>query len=232
MTIRKHIPNTLALCNLLSGCTGCVFALRGQLDVTLACVLISGCFDFLDGFSARLLKAYSDIGKELDSLADLISFGLSPALSLLAVYEAGEHALPQLGYAALLLAAFSALRLAKFNLDERQTKSFLGLPTPACALLVIPLCVYGTASEGIAHNLIGSEWFVPALSVALSLLLVSEIPMLSMKQFTPKLKAFIVGSVLLVAVTAVFVECSLSLWLTVMFTYYILLNLGTLKREI
>lgn len=232
MSVKNHIPNTLTLCNLLCGCIGCVSALRVQPQITLACVIASGCFDFLDGFSARMLKAYSEIGKELDSLADLISFGLSPALSLLAFYQAGSHTLPWLGYAALLIAAFSALRLAKFNLDERQTKSFLGLPTPACALLVIPLCVYAATSEGFAHTLMASEWFIPALSVALSLLLTSEIPMLSMKGMTSKLKAFLIGSVLLVVVMAVFVKCSLSLWMTVVFTFYILLNLGSLRREI
>jgi len=230
--MKKHIPNTLTLCNLLCGCFGCIAALRGFPMYTFFFVIASGLFDFLDGFSARMLKAYSGIGKELDSLADLISFGLSPALSLMVVYENEVHALPWLAYVPLLIAAFSALRLAKFNLDERQTKSFLGLPTPACALLVIPLCAYYPVSDGITRTLMVSEWFIPVLSVVLSLMLVSEIPMLSMKEKSSKLKAFLIGSVLLVAVTGVFVECNVCLWMVVVFTYYILLNLGSMKREI
>lgn len=230
--MKKHIPNLLTLCNLLSGCAGCVFALRGQLQITFICVIVSGCFDFLDGFAARLLKTYSAIGKELDSLADLVSFGLSPALALFATYSGAGHVFPWLGYAALLLAAFSAYRLAKFNLDERQAKSFLGLPTPACAMFVIPMCLYALESDKFIHNLVFSEWFIPALSVALGLLLISEIPMLSLKQKSAKLRAFIIGSVLIVAVLAVFRPISVSLWFTAVFLYYILLNLGSLRREI
>lgn len=232
MTIRKHIPNALTLCNLLCGCLGCMFAFEGKPMYTFYAVIASGVFDFLDGFSARLLKAYSGIGKELDSLADLISFALSPALTLYTAYSLTAHSLPWLAYSALLIAAFSALRLAKFNLDERQTRSFLGLPTPACAMLVIPLCAYAAGSDGTAARLVASEWFIPALSVALSILLVSEIPMLSLKGKSPALRAFLIGSVLLVAVTAVFVECNLCLWCSVVFTFYILLNIGLVRRGI
>lgn len=232
MKIKAHIPNSITLCNLLSGCVGCIFALKGNFNVSFLCVVLSGCFDFLDGFSARLLGAYSETGKELDSLADLISFGLAPSLVFYSYYSASAHALPWLAYASLLIAAFSALRLAKFNLDERQTKSFLGLPTPACALLVIPMCVYAASSDGGIHNLLASEWFIPSFSIALSLLLVSEIPMLSMKCWTPKSRTFIVGSALLVAVCAIFVKCSVSLWFTVVFLFYILLNIGSLRREV
>lgn len=232
MEIRKHIPNTLTLCNLISGCIGSIFALRGNFEVTLICVIVSGCFDFLDGFSARMLGAYSEIGKELDSLADLIGFGLAPSLCLYSYYGACGHVFPWLGYSALLIVAFSALRLAKFNLDERQTKSFLGMPTPSCALFVIPMCVYATGSEGFIHNLLSTGWFIPVLSIALSLLLVSEIPMLSMKQKTPGLRTFIIGSVILAAVCAIFVKCSLSLCMTVVFAFYILLNIGSLRREL
>lgn len=231
MKIKKHIPNSLTLCNLLSGCIGSIAALNGEFNISFACVLLSGCFDFLDGFSARMLGAYSEIGKELDSLADLISFGLAPSLTLFSFYASQPHAFKWLGYLSLLIVAFSALRLAKFNLDERQSKSFIGMPTPACALLVIPMCVYGSG-DNYFHFLLSTAWFIPTLSVALSLLLVSEIPMLSMKQLSPKLRAFLVGSAMLVIVCGVFVECSLSLWITVVFIYYILLNIGSLRKEV
>ena len=234
--MKKHIPNAITLCNLLAGCTGVVFALRGQFTATLLCVLLSGLFDFFDGFAARKLHVVSPIGKELDSLADVISFGLSPAMSLLAWYGAAQPALHWLGYAALLVAAFSAVRLAKFNLDERQSSSFIGLPTPACALLVIPLCVYTQFTDGFLHILMSTAWFIPVLSIVLSALLVCEIPMFSLKKMTGQLKAFIVGSVVLVAACIIreihgpwYVTVSLCIFLILV--YYLVLNLATLKRK-
>lgn len=238
MSLRQHIPNTITLCNLLAGCTGVVFALRGAFSVTLLCVLLSGTFDFLDGFAARKLKAYSPLGKELDSLADLVSFGLSPALTLLAYYGAANPAVAWAGFFALILAAFSALRLAKFNLDERQTESFIGLPTPACALLVIPLCVYAGHSDGFLHILLSTLWFIPVLTAVLSALLVCELPMFSLKKKTGTLKAFLTGSVVLVAAGLIReirlgspwpVAVSLCIFLVMLF--YLVLNLATLKRK-
>lgn len=233
--MKKHIPNILTLCNLLSGCTGVVFALRGQFPATLLCVLISGAFDFLDGFAARKLHVVSPIGKELDSLADMVSFGLSPAVSLLAWYGAAQPTLRGFGYAALLIAAFSALRLAKFNLDERQTARFIGLPTPACALLVIPLCVYAQFTDGFLHQMMATTWFIPVISVVLSALLVCEIPMFSLKKMTGRLKAFLVGSVVLVIACLIRElhhpwHVTVSLCIFLILVYYLVLNLATLKR--
>lgn len=234
--MKKHIPNTITLCNLLAGCTGVVFALRGQFSATLLCVLLSGLFDFFDGFAARKLHVVSPIGKELDSLADMVSFGLSPAVSLLAWYGAAQPALRWLGYAALLIAAFSALRLAKFNLDERQTSSFIGLPTPACALLVIPLCVYAQHTDGFLHQIMATVWFIPVLSVVLSALLVCELPMFSLKKTTGLMKAFIAGAVVLIAACLIreikapwYVTVSLCIFLILV--YYLVLNLAAFKRK-
>lgn len=230
MSLVKHLPNTITLCNLLSGCTGSVFALRGQTDVTFLCVLLSGVFDFFDGFTARLTGSYSEIGKELDSLADLISFGLAPALTFYACYHASEHTLPLLAWVPLLIAAFSALRLAKFNLDSRQTKSFIGMPTPACALLVIPLCLYGESTGGAIHSLLTSEWFIPAASIVLSALLVAEIPMLSMKKSGRRLLWFLAGAAVIIVCCIIFEPHAdrwylyPALWLSLIFVWYLLLN--------
>ena len=228
--MKKHIPNSITLCNLLSGCIGCIFALRGRMDAVLLCVLLSGLFDFLDGFTARLIGAYSEIGKELDSLADDISFGLVPAISLYSFYNSGTHIYQWLAYTALLISAFSALRLAKFNLDERQAKSFLGMPTPACALLVVPLGLYAQQTTGVLHSLMISEWFIPILSILLSFLLICEIPMLSMKQFGKRQKAFFAGSAVIIVACLISVRTEVwylhpALWLTLIFSYYILLNI-------
>lgn len=182
--MKKHIPNTITCCNLISGCVATVFAVSGKADIALLWIVIGAVFDFFDGMSARLLKVSSPIGKELDSLADDVTFGVAPSTILFAqlgvmdypsFMEPVRHIVPFFAY---IMAAFSALRLAKFNLDERQTTSFIGLPTPANALFWGALVVGG--SQWIER----SPWMVPALLVAICVscwLLVSEVPMFALK---------------------------------------------------
>ena len=234
--MKKHIPNLLTLCNLLAGCAGVVFAVRGNFSAVLVCLMLSELFDFSDGFSARKLKAYSDIGKELDSLADLVSFGLCPSMCLFAWYGIAHPEIPLLRWFPFLITAASALRLAKFNIDTRQTSSFLGLATSGCALLLTPLAVYSFYTEGFLHILMGTVWFIPVLTLVFSFLLVCEFPMFSLKKMTGVLKAFIVGSVVLVIACVIreikgpwYVTVSLSIFLILV--YYLVLNLATLKRK-
>ena len=141
--ITRHIPNTITCCNLISGCIAIIAAIYGDLWLALLFIVIGSVFDFFDGMSARLLHVSAPIGKELDSLADVITFGLAPSAMLfhqltVLEYPFGSVCRCQIAvflpFAAFLMTAFSALRLAKFNLDERQTTSFIGLPTPANAL--------------------------------------------------------------------------------------------------
>ena len=127
--------------NLLAGTLGVIFTLDGRIDIAFPLMLAAAGFDFCDGFAARLLNAYSNIGKELDSLADMVSFGVLPAIMLykiMCICGTWHIAI----YIPLILAAFSALRLAKFNLDERQHGSFIGLPTPAAAMICGSLAYY------------------------------------------------------------------------------------------
>ncbi len=234
--MKKHIPNILTLCNLLSGCTGVVFAVRGYFSAVLLCLLISELFDFSDGFFARLLGAYSEIGKELDSLADLVSFGLAPSVSLFSLYSIAHPEIPLLRWFPFLITAASALRLAKFNLDTRQSTSFLGLATSGCALLLTPLCVYSFYTDGFLHILMHTVWFIPVLTVVFSLLLVCEFPMFSLKKMTGLLKAFIVGSVVLVAACLIREikgpwYVTVSLCLVLILTYYLVLNIAAVKRQ-
>ena len=141
--MKKHIPNTITSLNLISGCIAVQFAFMGDPLYCAIFIMLSAVFDFFDGFVARLLKVSSDIGKELDSLADAISFGFAPATLVYSMFkdytypESMFWIAPYLPYVAFIIAAFSAVRLAKFNLDTRQTHSFIGLPTPANALLII-----------------------------------------------------------------------------------------------
>lgn len=171
MSIKKHIPNTITLMNLLCGVLGVIFALNHRLDIAFILMLAAAVFDFSDGLAARLLKAYSPIGKELDSLCDMVSFGVLPALMLMeAMQESGITC--WYSYIPLFLALMSALRLAKFNVDERQGTDFIGVATPTSAIMSGALCYSGIALPA---------WFIPAFAVVMGLLLVSEIPMFSIK---------------------------------------------------
>jgi CDP-diacylglycerol--serine O-phosphatidyltransferase len=135
MSLARHLPNALTLCNLLCGCVGIAFFLGSPPYYTIWFMIAACVFDFLDGFVARLLKVSSPIGKELDSMADMVTFGVYPALFMFV----GMRELPYDGieYFAFLIAICSALRLAKFNVDERQSDGFIGLPTPANALFIV-----------------------------------------------------------------------------------------------
>lgn len=189
--IKNQIPNSITLLNLLSGSVAAIMAVEGHLVIAAALVGLAAVFDFFDGFFARLLHVKSEIGKELDSLADVISFGLTPSLVLFIMLRENTGFQPQTGilsylpYTALLIAAFSALRLAKFNLDTRQTSSFLGLPTPANALFIVSLPLF-TGSQalqdaGFLSALAGSIYFQVALIPVSCYLLVSEIPLFALK---------------------------------------------------
>lgn len=181
MNIVRHIPNTITSMNLLCGALGVIFALEGWLDTAFYFMLAGAVCDFCDGLAARLLKAYSPMGKELDSLADLITFGFLPSIMLykcMDLYHPGEW----FCYLPLVIVIFSALRLAKFNIDERQSENFIGLATPACAMICGSFAVISYLD---INNIVGvfteSTWMIPAAAAVLSFLLVSEIPMFSMK---------------------------------------------------
>ncbi len=199
----SFVPNTVTLLNLLFGCIAVVFALRGWTLFAGYCIFLAAVCDFFDGFLARLLKAYSEIGKQLDSLSDMVSFGVAPAAML--YYEmnmalsnniAGD--LSTIGWELFaffpfIVALFSALRLAKFNIDTRQSDQFLGLPTPANALLIASFLMYACLHPGL-YVFVNAPSIVLA-STILSLLLVTEIPMLALKfkgfAFKPNLSRYI-----------------------------------------
>ena len=181
MSLRAHIPNAITSLNLLCGVVGVVFALGGRPDLAFCLMLAAGLFDFCDGLAARLLNAHSPIGGELDSMADMVSFGVLPSIMLYACMRDLGCA-PLLCFIPLLLAVFSGIRLAKFNVDERQHTSFLGLPTPSSAIICGSLAAFCHACPGSGLAGICGQWFViPPLTVVLCALLVSEVPMFSFK---------------------------------------------------
>lgn len=202
-TFAQHIPNALTCCNLICGCTAVMAAFNGAFPMAATFIFIAVGFDFLDGLAARLLHAASPIGKDLDSLADIISFGLAPSAMLFRTFvnlSIITQAVLEESYpwilrifslvATLAIPVCSALRLAKFNNDPRQTSTFIGLPVPAHAIFWVSLLFSLSSMEGV-NNVHAPYSFAntPLLWVATfsflalvsSLLLVSEIPMFSLK---------------------------------------------------
>lgn len=178
--ITRHIPNAITCMNLFSGCVCCVMAIWHYYDYALLCIILSAIFDFFDGLAARALDAHSIIGKDIDSLADDISFGLAPGaivFSFLSDYLIEEEGwMELLPFIAFLIAVFSALRLAKFNNDSRQTSSFIGLPVPANALF------WASLVSGLYSWLLNVPLWTLIVGIFVSCwLLVSEIPMFSLK---------------------------------------------------
>ena len=232
MQIKRIIPNSLTCANLLCGSAAVFMATQEQYLLAFALILAGGLFDFFDGASARWLKVPSPLGVQLDSLADDITFGLAPAMLLFCYLK------PMIGWwalIALLIAAFSALRLAKFNIDERQTTSFIGLATPPNAIFWASLvCYLQTATLPT-----WAPWVLLAGSLLSCYLLVSEIPFFSFKSAGKNKRhlaifafgcCFILGS----CCTAAFIEHQLSIAVlggAISILWYTVYNLCTLRKQ-
>jgi CDP-diacylglycerol--serine O-phosphatidyltransferase len=218
MNIKKHIPNAMTCGNLLCGCLGLLFTASFRLDLAFYMICIAAVLDFFDGFTARILKVSSPIGKDLDSLADMVTFGVLPgfvmykmialvllnfqtglAIDTFTLFQVSEQTLVQLRnlrlgmpeillpFLAMLIPVFSAIRLAKFNNDKRQTNSFIGVPTPANALLIgsLGLLLYlEVKHEAEVENnyyLFFNLYTLVILTVVMSYLLIAEIPLFALK---------------------------------------------------
>ena len=193
--MKRHLPNALTCVNLLCGCIALTFIFGGNLVVAAYFVGIAAVADFFDGLVARALRVSSPIGKDLDSLADMVSFGVVPgAIVYHLLTDAAIHANTYYGYLpssqvgsyplaffGFLITIFSALRLAKFNNDTRQTTSFIGLPTPACTLVVASLPLILANDNFGLKELILNPWLLLGLTVLLSGLLVAELPLFALK---------------------------------------------------
>jgi CDP-diacylglycerol--serine O-phosphatidyltransferase len=182
--ITRHIPNMVTCCNLFSGCIAAVMAFQSNYEAAILFIILGAVFDFFDGMLARLLNVSGPLGKELDSLADDITFGFAPSAIVFSLFKEVQYPEFMSGiteyfpYTAFIIAAFSALRLGKFNIDPRQSSSFIGLPTPANALF------WGSLVVG-AHSFLVSDSFnaiyLFTLVILMSYLLVAELPMFSLK---------------------------------------------------
>ena len=214
--------------NLLCGVLGVIFTFQGALDLAFYLMILAAVFDFLDGFSARMLKAYSPMGKELDSLADLISFGLLPALMIhRRLVEGGMTSFWI--YIPVIICIFSALRLAKFNVDDRQSENFLGLPTPACAMWCGSLIYAADRGVMTVAGLLSERYIMIIAPVVLAILLVSEIPMFSMKfkkgSEYNRLRLCFIGVIAASSVAILALKINWSYIVLLTFTAYIILNL-------
>ena len=212
--VKKHIPNALTSLNLFFGCLAIISSLEGDLKQAAWFIATAAILDFFDGFIARLLNAYSEIGKQLDSLADVVSFGVAPGMIFYSIshdYLAFGSNFPQfvplvvfLSYTPFLIPIFSAIRLAKFNIDTRQSDSFIGVPTPANALFICSIPFVLESGPDFATNLFSSSYFLLLFPFISAYLLVAELPLFALKfktfSFEPnKLRyLFLLGALLLI----------------------------------
>jgi len=237
--IVRQLPNVITLLNLVAGCLSIVSAFEGNLQLAGLLIIIAGILDFFDGFTARLIGAYSPLGKELDSLSDVVSFGVAPSMILYHLLknslglDASEGLLT--GHLILavpfILAAFSSLRLGIFNLDQRQTSSFIGLATPPSAFFTIGI-VFGLNSEwsSIFEYFASSTTLLILIIIIQSALLVCELPMFSLKLKSIKFSVaykqifLIIGTIILIII---FRKASLSfiiLWYIFLSTFFWILE--------
>lgn len=186
--MKKHIPNIITSFNLLSGIMSIYFSFHGQLHLAAFFMALGAFFDFFDGLVARALGVKSEMGKQMDSLADMVSFGLAPGFIIFHLMLNSQNlpdftigSFPAAAFLAFIIPVLSAFRLAKFNIDTRQTDSFIGLPTPALSLFVgaIPFLISGTWSMQI--DWLNNYYVILVLAFGLSLLLVAELPLFSLK---------------------------------------------------
>lgn len=209
--IKNNLANAITLGNLLSGCIGAIHLISGDYQTTAICIVLSLVLDFFDGFTARALKANSNLGTQLDSLADMVSFGLVPGLTMFKMLEPfgtdlfGMTLPFEIQYFGLLITLFSCLRLAIFNLDEDQKYYFKGLNTPSNTILIFGL-FYAFKENQSFEFLLNNEFALIVLTIISSWLLISPIKMIAMKFKSMKLQdnypkiALLVGSVIILAI--------------------------------
>ena len=230
--ITRHIPNFVTACNLFSGCIAAVMAFQANYEMAILFIILGATFDFFDGMLARLFHVSGPLGKELDSLADDITFGFAPSVIVFSLFKEVQYpAFMQciadiFPYTAFIIAAFSALRLGKFNIDPRQSSSFIGLPTPANALFWGSLVVGG-------HSFLISDAFnalyLFILVLLMSYLLVAELPMFSLKFKNLSWKDNKISYIFLLVCIPLLVTFRISGFAAIIL-WYILLSLLTKKK--
>jgi CDP-diacylglycerol--serine O-phosphatidyltransferase len=242
--ITKHIPNTVTLANLLCGCLALISIFTDQIEMVPFFIGISLLADYFDGLLARLLKVNSPMGRELDSLADMVSFGVVPGAMLYYLINQSKgiagvdfsDPTTLIGLVGFLVTLFSCVRLAKFNLDTRQTEGFVGLNTPACTIFVLGLLLITLGDLHGMRSFILNELFLYGVAVVLSYLLIAEIPMFSFKFKSLKLQENKIRVSFIAFTILCFCIFKFGIALSLIILSYILISIvlwmgGMLKRE-
>jgi len=228
--ITSHIPNLITALNVVCGCFSVFFSFKaimtGDFTLPLYFMAAAAVFDFLDGMAARLLNAYSAMGKQLDSLADMISFGLAPGAIVVALIGLTAVDVPDwLPFVGFVIPVFSAFRLAKFNIDERQTTGFLGLPTPANALF------FGGLAYSYSEFFIGQPYYLIAITLIFSILLITNIPMFSLKFKNLKLKGNEIRYIFLLCAILLIIFLTTNALPAIILTYILISVLSLLFKK-
>lgn len=234
MTIKKHIPNIITLLNLFCGCIALVFAFNEQFEMAFYFVCLGIFLDFFDGFFARLFKVSSPLGLQLDSLADMVTSGVVPGLVLFQMMvdhssSAAESYMQLFPYLGFIVALGSCYRLANFNIDTRQTDSFIGLPTPANALFILSLpLVLKYADSLIIIELLTNPWFLLGIAVLSAYMLNAEIPLFSLKikKFSLKENALQIVFLILSLLMLIFLHYGA---IPLVIVFYVLLSVANNK---
>lgn len=240
--IRRNIPNLLTLMNLFCGLVAIVFVFRNELIVASLLVGIAAFFDFSDGFAARLLNVRSDIGLHLDSLADVVTFGVTPGLMMFVLMNQSQN-LPEIysggllvpSLVAFLLPLMSAVRLARFNTDVRQLHQFIGLPTPANALFIISLPLVAFQAEREMNEsvllLLTNYWFLAGITLLFSFLLISPIRMIAFKFDGKRMQNGMEGIVFLLVCAGIYFLLKFYAFPLMVVLYILYSIFRTLKRN-
>lgn len=222
--IRAAFPSFVTSLNMVCGVCASVMAMHGRIEVAVVLIILGSIFDFCDGFVARLLNASSEFGKQMDSLSDLITFGLAPSLIMYNFVVSNGIFTEYVALFVLLIAVFSGLRLAKFNIDPEQTTEFKGMPTPASALLIISVCYYCSITDSALSHALSSKAAVIAIVAFVCIMMVVNIRLFSMKIKSFKIKAIIWQLILAVSLV-VFVCVFRVLGLAFTMIFYVILSI-------
>ena len=237
MSIKKHIPNTITCLNLISGCVSILFTCNDHILWASAMIFLAAVFDFFDGFAARALNAKSPIGGELDSLSDVVSFGVAPSfivawfLSKVGVswWLYDVNVFPMLAF---IMAAFAAVRLAKFNIDTRQSHNFIGLPVPTVGLFIasLPFMLFTIGNDSLVYKIVMNPYFLLIMVAVFSWLMISEVPFFSFKIKNLKFKENVLRYfVVIFAIIAIIILKWVAL--PFVFLFYILLSVICYRGE-
>lgn len=247
MVLNKQVPNVFTCLNLLCGCVAIVSSFHGNEVLLAAMVFLAAMFDFLDGLSARAFNAYSDLGKQLDSLADMVTFGVTPGVVLynLFIGQAEQEIFSSpmlfhiLKYFPFIVTVFAAFRLAKFNVDTRQSNSFLGLPTPAAGIFITSFPLIVRFDHFGLTPILTNPYFILITSIVVSILMIVEIPLFALKFRTLSWNDnriqfifLILAAVLIVFFRVTAIPVIVLLYIVLSQLYYFIIDKTTPQNEI